>query len=76
MVPDGVIDGEALRAYAEHVLVPKLEEADILVMGNLSNHSDSEARQIIGQSGTLIWDLPPNPPVCQKRTQRQLLLLS
>lgn len=56
------MDAEVFRVYIEKVLVPELRAGDIVVMDNLSSHKDSQARQMIINTGALIWDLPPYSP--------------
>jgi transposase len=37
---EGPIDGESFRTYVEKVLVPTLQEGDIVIMDNLGSHKD------------------------------------
>ena len=49
-------------AYVKEVLVPELNEGDIVVMDNLQSHKNSYARKLIKQAGAHVWFLPPYSP--------------
>ena len=44
-VLDGPMDGDAFRAYVEHVLVAGLTPGDVVVMDNLTAHKVHGVRQ-------------------------------
>ncbi len=50
-VPDDPVDGEAFRAYVEHVLVPTLAPGEIVVMDNLVSHKGHAVRSTIRTVG-------------------------
>jgi len=61
-VLDGPMDGAAFTVWAERILAPTLEPADIIVMDNLSAHRNEAARAAIHATGATVWDLPPYSP--------------
>lgn len=61
-VIDGPINGEAFRAYVEHVLVPELKPGDIVILDNLSSHKDAEAARLVAAAGAQLLFLPPYSP--------------
>jgi transposase len=62
MVLDGAINGDAFLAYAEQVLLPTLQEGDIVVMDNLSSHKVSGVKEAIESVGAKVIYLPPYSP--------------
>jgi transposase len=62
MILDGPMDGDAFRAYVEHVLVPDLTPGDVVVMDNLPAHKVSGVRQAIEAAGASLLYLPPYSP--------------
>lgn len=62
MILDGPMDGDAFRAYVEHVLVPDLAPGDVVVMDNLPAHRVSGVRQAIEAAGATLLYLPPYSP--------------
>ncbi len=62
MVLDGPINGEAFQAYVDHVLVPELQQGDIVVMDNLSSHKGAGVRAAIEAAGAHLLYLPPYSP--------------
>jgi transposase len=62
MVLDGAMNGEAFRAYVEHVLVPELTEGDVVIMDNLPAHKVSGVKAAIEGAGARLVYLPPYSP--------------
>jgi transposase len=62
MVLDGPINGHAFQAYVEQVLVPELQEGDIVVMDNLGSHKGPGVRIAIEAAGATLLYLPPYSP--------------
>lgn len=61
-VLDGPVNGEAFRAYVEHVLVPTLAPGDIVVMDNLGSHKGQAVRSAIRAAGAHLVFLPACSP--------------
>jgi transposase len=61
-VLDGPINGEAFRAYVEHVLVATLAPGDIVVADNLGSHKGRSVRRAIRAAGAHVLFLPPYSP--------------
>ena len=62
MVLDGPMDGVCFRAYVEQVLVPELEQGDVVVMDNLPAHKVSGVRKAIEEAGAQLVYLPAYSP--------------
>lgn len=62
MVLDGAMDGAAFRVYLEQVLVPSLQQGQIVVMDNLSVHKQAAVRAAIRQAGCHPLYLPSYSP--------------
>lgn len=62
MILDGPMDGDAFRAYVEHVLVPELAPGDVVVLDNLPAHRVSGVRQAVEAAGATLLYLPPYSP--------------
>ena len=62
MIIDGPMDGDAFRAYVEHVLVPELAPEDVVVMDNLPAHKVHGVRQAIEAAGATLMYLPAYSP--------------
>ena len=58
----GPINGEAFRAYVEHVLAPTLEPGDIVILDNLGSHKSRAVRRTIRAKDAKIWFLPAYSP--------------
>jgi transposase len=56
------MDGEMFSAYVQHVLVPTLQQGDVVVMDNLSAHKRPEVRLMIETAGAHVLYLPPYSP--------------
>lgn len=59
LVLDGPVNGEAFRAYVEHVLVPTLHPGDGVVMDNLRSHKGQAVRQAIRNAQAHLLFLTP-----------------
>src|SRR6266446_8895020 len=59
---DGPIDGESFRTYVEKVLVPTLQQGDIVIMDNLGSHKGKAVRQLIRAAGAKLFFLPKYSP--------------
>lgn len=62
MVLDGAMNGDAFRAYVEHVLAPTLSVGNIVIMDNLSAHKAEGIREAIEATGATLRYLPPYSP--------------
>jgi transposase len=63
MVVEGGVDGAVFETYLREVLLPALNEGDVLVMDNLSVHKKSErVRELIEREGVEVLYLPPYSP--------------
>jgi transposase len=62
MVLDGAMDGKAFLAYVQQVLVPTLNDGDLVVMDNLSSHKRAGVRESIESAGARLLYLPPYSP--------------
>ena len=54
MVLDGAMNGDAFRAYVEHVLAPTLSPGNIVIMDNLSAHKAEGTREAIEATGATL----------------------
>jgi transposase len=61
-VLDGPMDGDAFRAYVEHVLDVDLTPGDVVVMDNLPAHKVHGVRQTIEAAGAILMYLPAYSP--------------
>ena len=62
MVIDGAINGELFVAYVQQILLPTLQEGDIVVFDNLSSHHVAGVKQAIESVGAKVLPLPPYSP--------------
>lgn len=62
MVVDGAINGELFLAYVEQILLPTLQEGDIVVMDNLTSHKVAGVKEAIESVGAQVLYLPPYSP--------------
>ena len=62
MLLDGPMNGECFLAWVEQMLVPTLNEGDIVVMDNLGSHKGRAVRTAIRQAGARLFFLPPYSP--------------
>ncbi|VTZ24062.1 transposase [Methylocella tundrae] len=58
-VVDGPINGELFRLYVAEVLIPTLEQGDIVVLDNLGSHKARAVRNAIKAAGAHLMFLPP-----------------
>jgi len=61
-VVDGAVNRDVFEAFVEHVLVPELQPADVVVMDNLSSHKGGRIRDLIEDTGAELRYLPPYSP--------------
>jgi transposase len=57
------MDGDAFRAYVEHILVADLAPGDVVVMDNLSAHKVRGVRQAVEAAGAMLLYLPAARPI-------------
>lgn len=62
MVLPGAMNTDALLAWVEQVLAPKLRRGDILVWDNVGFHGSPEAAAVVKKRGARIEFLPPYSP--------------
>jgi len=62
MTVESATDGDVFVAYLEHVLCPKLQVGDVVVMDNLSAHKVEGVRELITARGAELLYLPPYSP--------------
>jgi len=61
-VLDGPVNGESFAAYVEQILVPTLQEGDIVIMDNLGSHKGNKIHRAIRTAGARLLFLPPYSP--------------
>lgn len=62
MTVEAATDAEIFLAYLDHVLCPKLQTGDVVVMDNLSSHKVAGVRERIERTGAELLYLPPCSP--------------
>lgn len=62
MTIDGATNTEVFRAYVREILLPTLQENDIVIMDNLSAHKSPETIALIESVGASAWFLPAYSP--------------
>jgi transposase len=62
MTVEGATDAEVFEAFVQHVLVPKLQPGDIVVLDNLGAHKPVAIRRRIEAVGAHVLFLPPYSP--------------
>ena len=62
MIIEGTANGAAFEAYVEHILVPSLQEGQMVVMDNLRVHKTARVRQLIEEKGCQLRFLPASSP--------------
>ena len=60
--PSGPINGECFRTYIDKVLVPTLQQGDIVLADNLGSHKSKAVRQAIRAAGARFLFLPKYSP--------------
>jgi transposase len=61
-VLDGPMDGDAFRAYIEHILVADLTPGDVVMMDNLPAYKVHGVQQAIEAAGAILMYLPAYSP--------------
>ena len=61
-VIDGPINGRSFLAYVEQVLVPTLQQGDVVIMDNLGSHKRQAIRRAIRAVGAKLLFLPAYSP--------------
>ena len=64
MIIEGSVNALAFEAYAEHILAPRLEAGQVVVLHNLSIHKGVRVRQLIEARGCELLFLPTYSPDC------------
>ena len=59
---DGPINGQTFQLYVEKVLVPTLQQGDIVIMDNLGSHKGKAVRRAIRAAGARLFYLPKYSP--------------
>ena len=62
MVVDGATNKEVFEVYISNILLPTLQEGDIVIMDNLSAHKNQQVRKLIDSAGAQLWFLPAYSP--------------
>ena len=62
MTVGGATNTDVFHAYVSEVLLPTLEEGDIVVMDNLSAHKNARTAGLIESAGARVAFLPPYSP--------------
>lgn len=60
---DGAMNGDALLAYVEQMLLPALRADDVVVMDNLSTHKTELVQEAFKRHAIRLLYLPPYSPV-------------
>jgi transposase len=59
---EGATDQQAFRTYVKEVLVPEIQEGDVVVWDNLRVHQDVEVIAALEAAGARVVPLPPYSP--------------
>ena len=59
---EGALDAITFQTYVERVLVPALQQGDVVVFDNLSSHLTREVFDAIERAGASVLTLPPYSP--------------
>jgi len=62
MLVDGAVNADVFEAFVERVLVPTINEGDVVVLDNLSSHKRARTRALIKAAGARLVFLPPYSP--------------
>jgi transposase len=64
LVVGGAMTGELFLAYVERVLIPELQPGCVVVMDNLSRHTQKAVREALEAAGCTALYQPPYSPDC------------
>jgi transposase len=64
MVVDGAMTSELFLAYVQRVLIPELAPGCVVVMDNLSCHTQAAVREALEAAGHAVLYQPPYSPDC------------
>jgi transposase len=64
LVVDGAMTSELFLAYVQRVLIPELKPGDVVVMDNLSCHTQKAVREVLEAAGCRVEYQPPYRPDC------------
>ena len=59
---EGAVDAESFVVYVERVLLPALQDGQIVVLDNLACHKHPRVRELIESVGAKVWYLPAYSP--------------
>ena len=62
MTVESPTDGDVFLAYVEHVLCPRLQPGQIVILDNLGAHKVAGVRELIETTGAALLYLPPYSP--------------
>jgi transposase len=62
MVIEGAVDKLVVQAYMEHCLVPILRPGQVVLLDNLSSHTDRAIEAMVTAAGCRLVYLPPYSP--------------
>lgn len=62
MVVDGGTTKNVFQAYVKEVLLPTLQEGQIIILDNLSAHKNPEIIEMLGEAGVEVIYTPPYSP--------------
>lgn len=62
MTVESPTDGDVFLAYVEHVLCPRLQPGQIVILDNLAAHKVPGVRELIEAAGAELLYLPPYSP--------------
>ena len=62
MVVEGATEGAVFEGYLREMVVPALEEGEVVVMDNLSAHKGEWVRELLEGAGAEVLYLPPYSP--------------
>jgi transposase len=62
MTIEGGTDAAVFEAFVKHILVPKLQPGDIVVLDNVGAHKPDGIRKLVEAAGATLRFLPPYSP--------------
>ena len=62
LIHEGSVDTAAFLSYLEHVLLPKVEPGQIVIMDNFTLHHNSNVQTRIESKGCTVFYLPTYSP--------------